>query len=82
MNRLFSTILLLLFVCSAPAFAQEKKIEYPQAPRAEQVDDYHGTKVADPFRPLENADSPETRAWIEAQNKLTFGFLELSLIHI
>ncbi|CAA9379332.1 MAG: Prolyl endopeptidase [uncultured Phycisphaerae bacterium] len=40
------------------------------------VDDHHGTKVPDPYRPLEDPDAPESRAWIEAQNKLTFGFLE------
>ena len=50
--------------------------KYPEAPKSDQVDDYHGTKVPDPYRPLENADSPETRAWIEAQNKLTFSYLE------
>ena len=44
---------------------------YPKAPRANQVDDYHGTRVADPFRPLEDADSPETRKWIDAENALT-----------
>jgi prolyl oligopeptidase len=44
---------------------------YPKAPRADQVDDYHGTRVADPFRPLEDADAPATRAWIDAENTLT-----------
>lgn len=54
----------------APAFA------YPKAPTSAQSDDYHGTKIADPYRPLENADAPATKQWIEAENKLTFGYLE------
>jgi prolyl oligopeptidase len=50
---------------------------YPAARRdASVVDDYHGTKVADPYRWLENTDAPETRTWIEAENKLTFSFLD------
>jgi prolyl oligopeptidase len=49
---------------------------YPKAPRAEQVDDYRGTKVADPFRPLENPDTPETRAWIDAENTVTRAYLD------
>ena len=49
---------------------------YPPARRADQTDDYHGTTIADPYRWLEDPDSPETRAWIEAENTLTFGFLE------
>lgn len=49
--------------------------DYPKARKVDQVDDYHGTKVADPYRWLENPDSPESREWIEAQNKVTFDFL-------
>jgi prolyl oligopeptidase len=48
---------------------------YPTPPTADVVDDYHGTRVADPYRPLENPDAPETRAWIEAENRLTAAFL-------
>ncbi|HKE17484.1 MAG TPA: prolyl oligopeptidase family serine peptidase, partial [Kofleriaceae bacterium] len=51
-------------------------LTYPPAARGDVVDDYHGTKVADPYRWLENADSPETRAWVEAENKVTFSFLD------
>src|SRR3954451_6911833 len=51
-------------------------IEYPQAKKVDHVDDYHGVKVADPYRWLEDPDSAESRAWIEAENKLTFGFLD------
>ena len=49
---------------------------YPKAPRADQVDDYHGTRVADPFRPLEDPDAPATRAWIDAENALTRSTLD------
>ena len=56
--------------------ASPKHRAYPAAPTADVVDDHHGTKVPDPYRPLEDPDAPESRAWIEAQNKLTFGFLE------
>ncbi len=48
---------------------------YPNSAPMNQVDDYHGIQIADPYRWLENPDSPESRAWIEAQNKLTMGFL-------
>src|ERR1700758_4101314 len=49
---------------------------YPKAKTVDQVDDYHGMKVADPYRWLEDADSADTRAWGEAENKLTFGYLD------
>ncbi len=52
-----------------------KTFAYPPAKKVDQIDDYHGVKVADPYRWLENPDSADSRAWIEAQNKLTFGFL-------
>ncbi len=48
---------------------------YPIAPTSNQVDDYHGVRVADPYRWLENADAPETRAWIEAENRLADDYL-------
>jgi prolyl oligopeptidase len=48
---------------------------YPAARRGDQVDDYFGTKVTDPYRWLEDVDSPESRAWIEAENALTFDYL-------
>src|SRR5262249_41601812 len=52
-----------------------KIFDYPTAKKVDQIDDYHGVKVADPYRWLENPDSEDSRAWIEAENKLTFGFL-------
>src|SRR5262245_23178625 len=48
---------------------------YPDAKRGDVVDDYHGTKVPDPYRWLEDADSEETRAWIDAENAVTQKYL-------
>jgi len=49
---------------------------YPDAKRVDQVDDYHGVKVSDPYRWLEDTDSADTKAWVEAENKVTFSYLE------
>jgi prolyl oligopeptidase len=51
-------------------------LEYPKTRRDETEDDIHGIEIQDPYRWLEEIDSDETRDWIEAQNRLTFGFLE------
>jgi prolyl oligopeptidase len=48
----------------------------PETRQVEQIDDYFGTSVADPYRWLEDPNSVETQAWVEAQNRLTFTFLE------
>jgi prolyl oligopeptidase len=51
-------------------------LQYPSAPRGNVVDDYHGTRIADPYRWLENPDSPESRKWIQAENALTESYLK------
>ncbi|MBD2678509.1 MULTISPECIES: prolyl oligopeptidase family protein [Nostoc] len=55
--------------------SSEKSLTYPSSHKSDRVDNYHGTVVADPYRWLENPDSPETRVWIESQNQVTFGYL-------
>ncbi len=50
-------------------------LAYPAAAKVDVVDDYHGTTVADPYRWLEDVDSEQTRAWVAAQNELTYGYL-------
>jgi len=49
---------------------------YPQTKKVDTVDTYFGVKVADPYRWLENDTTPETAEWVEAQNKVTFGYLD------
>ncbi len=67
----------LLCGCENPRHSDTKPvIAYPVTAKTNQVDDYHGTLVADPYRWLEDDNSPATKAWVEAQNKITFGYLE------
>jgi len=78
-------ILMLFFALATLAFAMTllaangaptPTLTYPRAKTVDQIDDYHGTKVADPYRWLEDTDSTDTREWIDAENKLTFGYLD------
>jgi prolyl oligopeptidase len=48
---------------------------YPPAPRGDVVENYHGTAVADPYRWLEDLDSPQTRTWLAAESQLTGAYL-------
>jgi prolyl oligopeptidase len=56
--------------------AQTKPLVYPTAHTVDQVDDYFGTRVADPYRWMENVDSPEVKAWVDAENALTHSYLD------
>ena len=51
-------------------------LTYPATRKVDQVDDYHGTPIADPFRWLEDDTSAETKSWVDAQNLVTFGYLD------
>jgi prolyl oligopeptidase len=50
-------------------------LKYPATRKSDVVDDYHGAKVADPYRWLEDTDSPETAKWVEAENAVTREYL-------
>ncbi|MCW0219680.1 MAG: prolyl oligopeptidase family serine peptidase [Prosthecobacter sp.] len=65
---------LFFLVTTSNLFAQSLK--YPETRQDDTViDDYHGTQVADPYRWLEDDNSEETKAWVKAQNEVTFGYL-------
>jgi prolyl oligopeptidase len=71
--RRFPLVLTAVSACLAQTAAP---VRYPTAARSDHVDQYHGTSVPDPYRWLEDLDSPATTAWVQAENELTFGFLE------
>ncbi len=70
---------LMLFACRSAedrtAFEGTTRMEYPQTSRSDQTDVFFGTTVADPYRWLEDPNTPEARAWIEAQNAVTETYL-------
>ncbi len=65
-------------MCTATSLsvnASATNYEYPETKKINIVDDYFGTKIADPYRWLENDTSAETTAWVEAQRKTTSDYL-------
>jgi prolyl oligopeptidase len=65
----------LIFMFLGANTEAQNQFNYPAAKKVDQTDDYHGVKVADPYRWLEDVDSAETKVWVDAQNKLTFDYL-------
>jgi prolyl oligopeptidase len=56
--------------------AQTPAPDYPQPRKDEVADDYFGTRVPDPYRWMEDLNAPELKRWIEAENALTFKYLD------
>jgi len=65
-----------LAVAALSATVAAQGLQYPPTRTVDHVDTYHGTKVPDPYRWLEDDTSADTAAWVEAQNKVTFAYLD------
>ena len=65
---LLCLVLVSFLTASIPA---QNGAGFPKAKKVEQVDDYHGVKVPDPYRWMEETGSADTQGWIEQQNKVT-----------
>src|SRR5689334_23995377 len=76
MNRVYKALIASAVVtASAGAQQQQGKIAYPQTKKTGQVDDYFGRKVADPYRWMEDLNSPDVAQWVKAENAVTEQFL-------
>lgn len=75
-NYKVSVIVLLTIGLVMNSAVLAQSLQYPQTRKIDHTDNYHGTVVADPYRWLEDDNSKETAAWVEAQNKVTFTYLE------
>jgi prolyl oligopeptidase len=73
---MLTLVLFALVLAFAACKKEEARLAYPETKKVDQVDDYFGTKVADPYRWLEDDNAEDTKAWVEAQNKVTFGYLD------
>ena len=73
---MFQTIAVL--ICVLAAQAAGGRIEYPDTQRVDHTDTYHGVRVADPYRWLEQdiRQSPEVARWVAAENKITTAYLD------
>jgi prolyl oligopeptidase len=79
-KKVFALIALIMLVflpaCQKQGREAQAQLTYPVIKTVEQVDDYFGTKVADPYRWLEDDNAPEVKEWVKEENKVTFAYLE------
>jgi len=73
---MLTLVLFALVLAFAACKKEEARLAYPETKKVDQIDDYFGTKVADPYRWLEDDNAEEVKAWVLAQNAVTFGYLD------
>ncbi|WP_334240634.1 prolyl oligopeptidase family serine peptidase [Terriglobus sp. ADX1] len=76
MYRHLAAILLTASMSTAQTPRSTTALHYPTPHTVPQVDDYFGTKVSDPYRWMEDLDSPETKAWVDAENEVTAAYFK------
>lgn len=69
------TTALAISILTSMSISAANHLTYPEAPKDATVDEYFGTKVPDPYRPLENDTAAATVAWVEAENRVTNDYL-------
>ncbi len=67
--------IILFSLLASGLMMQAQPLAYPKTKKVSQTDDYHGVKVEDPYRWLEDDNSAETKAWVDEENKVTFDYL-------
>ena len=72
----FAASLAVFAACKNTTTQEMATVNYPVTDKVDSVDTYFGTAVQDPYRWLEDDRSPQTEAWVEEQNNVTFGYLE------
>src|SRR5262245_63992987 len=73
-SRVARTVLVLVLL--APTLLAQSPLKYPQARKGDIVDDYFGTKIADPYRWMEDLNAPEVKQWVDAENAVTSKYLD------
>lgn len=76
MKTLIITLSLLMSMSALSQSKQNTALQYPVTKKVDHTDTYFGTTVKDPYKWLEDDRSAETEAWVKAQNKVTYGYLE------
>src|SRR5512147_2938930 len=74
-SAILPTVVAIVLLVALPG-AQAPAGKYPPAKKGTVVDNYFGTKVADPYRWMEELDSPDVKAWVDAENAATFKYLD------